>query len=100
MNENLKNLLKKLVKDEELQAKFQAAGTLDEAYALASSIQDGFTKEEFIETMKKLSNISEDQSELSDEDLEMIAGGAGAITWDPMPCTIIITQQLSLTSLN
>ena len=45
----------------------------DEAYTLASSIQPGFTKEEFVETMNAIKDaVSED---LTDEDLAKSAGG-------------------------
>ena len=72
MNENLKVFLQKFVEDEELQAKFQGIEDVDAAYALASSIQDGFTKEEFVDTMTKL---SAGIRELSDEELAAVAGG-------------------------
>ena len=93
MNENLKNFLKKLVKDEELLAKFQAAGTPDEAYELAAGIQDGFTREEFFEAMKKLNNIAKDQRDLSDEDLAAIASGANL---DPLSHISHTTMSLSI----
>lgn len=73
MNENLKAFLEKVSKDEALQAKFQNVHSPDEAYALASSVQEGFTKEEFVETMTKLYQM--EKGELSDEDLEAVSGG-------------------------
>lgn len=45
----------------------------DEAYRLASSVQDGFTKEEFINAMKDIAAL---KGELSDDDLKKYAGGS------------------------
>ena len=42
----------------------------DEAYALAASVQDGFTKEEFVATMEGIRN-----GDLSTADLEKLSGG-------------------------
>jgi len=75
--------LQKFVEDEELQAKFQGVEDVDTAYALASSIQDGFTKEEFVDTMTEL---SAKMSELSDEELAALAGGKNTT-----PITIGVT---------
>ena len=75
MNENIKELLRKVSADESLAAKFTEISDPDEAYALASSIQEGFTKEEFIQTMSKMRDMSEQQGELSDDDLAQVAGG-------------------------
>ena len=74
MNENIKLLLKKIEADPELQTKFAEAKDPDAAYALASSLQDGFTKEEFIDTMTKIKESMDEN--LSDEDLAKSAGGA------------------------
>jgi predicted ribosomally synthesized peptide with nif11-like leader len=73
VNENIVKFLEKVANDEELQAKMQKATNPDEAYAIASGVQDGFTKEEFVEAMKEL-NAQTDQ-EVSDDDLEQVAGG-------------------------
>jgi len=73
MNENVKKFLEKLSADEELQAKLSQVRDPDEAYALASSVQDGFTKEEFIEDMTKIKEALDEN--LSDEDLAKSAGG-------------------------
>ena len=45
MNENIKKLLEKVAQDPELSAKMRAIQDPDEAYKVASSLQDGFTKE-------------------------------------------------------
>ena len=75
MNENIKKLMQKVAADESLQAKMKSFTDIDEAYEFASSIQDGFTKEEFTDIMKKLSEKMSDNGELSDEDLASVAGG-------------------------
>ena len=76
MNENIRVFLEKLDKDESVQAKMKAASSPEEAYALASSVQGGFTKEEFIAVMEKLMSAAK-QGELSDEDVAAAAGGTG-----------------------
>ncbi|MCR5137630.1 MAG: Nif11-like leader peptide family RiPP precursor [Oscillospiraceae bacterium] len=73
MNENMKALLEKVMADQELQAKFSQIKDEEEAYALASSIQSGFTKEEFIAEMTKVKESMEE--DLTDEDLAKSAGG-------------------------
>ena len=73
MNENIKAFLQKVAEDKELQEQFKAIKDPDKAYELATSVQSGFTKDEFITTMKELhAKMSRD---LSDEDLEKAAGG-------------------------
>ena len=73
MNENIKKFLEKVQQSPELQAKFAQIRNPDEAYKLAASIQDGFSKEEFIAEMKKLYEAA--IQDLSDEDIAKIAGG-------------------------
>jgi len=73
MNENIKLLLQKLAEDQEMQTRFSQITDPDEAYSLASSIQPGFTKEEFIETMTAIRNAMEE--DLTDEDMAKSAGG-------------------------
>ena len=74
MNENIKKFLAKVEQSPELQAKFDQIRDPDEAYKLAASIQDGFTKDEFISEMKKL--YDEAIKDLSDEDIAKVAGGS------------------------
>ena len=71
MNEKVIQFLKKVEQDEALAAKFQGITNPDEAYALAASVQDGFTKEEFISAMEQINS-----GELSDDDLAAMAGGS------------------------
>jgi len=73
MNENFRQFFEKVAADPELQAKLSECKSPDEAYTLASSIQEGFTKEEFIEEMTKIKNAMEEN--LTDEDLAKSAGG-------------------------
>jgi undecaprenyl pyrophosphate synthase len=85
MNENIKIMLEKLSKDNAAQAKLQAATNPDEAYALVSSIQGGYTKEEFMDVMKKIAS-SMQEGELSDEDVSAAAGGIEMLSdpFDPL----------------
>ena len=73
MNENIKKFLAKVEQSPELQDQFAKIRNPDEAYKLAASIQDGFTKEEFISEMKKIYEAA--IQDLSDEDIAKIAGG-------------------------
>ncbi len=73
MNENIKKFLEKVAENKELQAKFARIRDPEEAYKLASGMQDGFTKEEFVAEMKRL--YAEAAKELSEEDVVKIAGG-------------------------
>jgi len=73
MNENLKILFNKLEKDEAAIAKLQAVKDPDEAYALVSAIQDGYTKEEFLNALKQMQDSM--NSELSDSEVAAAAGG-------------------------
>ena len=75
MNENLKLFLQRFYEDEALTARFGACKSEDEAYTLASSVQDGFTKEEFVETMSALNQAYND-GDISREDLAKVGGGA------------------------
>ena len=73
MNENIKIMLEKVMRDEELQKKVATATTPEEAYALAISIHGGYTMEEFIEASKTIQD--QQNADLSDEELAKTAGG-------------------------
>ncbi len=73
MNENLKLFFEEVAKSEELQSKLVHAANADEAYAIASETTPGFSKEEFVEAMIEL---RDEQSDLSVDDLEKVAGGS------------------------
>ena len=75
MNESIQKLLKKLAEDPETAAKLRAVKDPDEAYAVVSSIQDGFTKEEFIAAAQEIRASMQSSGDLSDEDLSKVAGG-------------------------
>jgi len=70
MNESIVLFLQKVEKDEALAAKLSAIRSPDEAYALAASVQEGFTKEEFVAAMEGIRN-----GDLSDADLARMSGG-------------------------
>ena len=91
MNENIKKFLEKVEASPELQAKFSQIRNPDEAYKLAASIQDGFSKEELITEMTKLYEAA--IQDLSDEDLAKVAGGfsEGAFTAVATTVTLTIT---------
>ena len=75
MNNNLIELIKKIAADEEKQVKMQSFTNKDEAYDYAVSIQDGYSKEEFEAVMAKSAKGSTINDEISDTDLESVAGG-------------------------
>ena len=78
MNENIKAFLAKVEASPDLQAQLSQIRNPEEAYKLASSVQGGFTKEEFVSEMTK---IYEAQiADLSDEDIAKVAGGSEAAT--------------------
>jgi predicted ribosomally synthesized peptide with nif11-like leader len=81
MKEELKLFIKKALEDVELQEKMQACHSPEEAYAVASSVQEGFTFEEFVDAMRILNDFANQNEdlELSDEDLAMAAGGLDTI---------------------
>ena len=75
MNENLKMFLQKVAADEKMQAKMKSFTDMDEAYDYAVSIQDGYSKEEFEAVMVEITKGSSINDEISDADLESVAGG-------------------------
>ena len=70
MNENIKAFLIKLEKSPDLQAQFAQIRDPEEAYKLAASVQDGFTKDEFVSEMKKLYEAQ--VADLSEEDISKV----------------------------
>jgi len=75
MNENIVQFLKLVEKDNALAAKLSAMKDPEEAFALASSIQGGFTKEEFVEEMDRIN-----RGEINDDDLAQLSGGGDTIS--------------------
>jgi predicted ribosomally synthesized peptide with nif11-like leader len=93
MKEELKLFLQKVISDEDLQKKMQDCKSPEEAYAVASSVQEGFTFEEFTETMTKVYELANQEDiELTDEDLAKAAGG------DTLQMSITISVSVSLTA--
>lgn len=70
---NIKKFLEKVEQSPELQVQFAKIRAPDEAYKLAASIQDGFTKDEFISEMTKIYEAA--IADLSEEDIAKVAGG-------------------------
>ena len=75
MNENLEKFFQKVSADEKMQAKMKSFTDIDEAYDYATSIQDGYSKEEFEAVMVEITKGSAENDEISDDDLENVAGG-------------------------
>ncbi len=74
MNEKLMILLEEIQKNEELQEKLRGCNNIEEMYEVSTKYVDGYTMEELKTSLSIAnSNLSE---ELSDEDLEMVAGGS------------------------
>lgn len=74
MNENLKQVLSQVGEMPEIQEKLKSAGSLDEVYEIMQSVQSGYTLDEFKAAMAELKDAKTE--ELSDEDLDSVAGGA------------------------
>ena len=93
MNENIKKFLEKVQQSPELQAQFSQIRDPEEAYKLAATVQDGFTKEEFVTEMTKLYEAA--IQDLSDEDIAKVAGGDAAAVTEVI--TIISAVSLAIT---
>lgn len=76
MNENVKKFVEKAIGDKELMEKMSACKSPEEAYAVASSVQEGFTMEEFVSAMQEIYDATH-EAELTDEDMAKVAGGQG-----------------------
>lgn len=74
MNEKIKVLLEEMNKNEKLQKEIKGTKDLDSLYAVTTKYVDGYTKDELKEVIEKLK--SADSTELSDNDLEAVAGGS------------------------
>ena len=74
MNENIQKMMELLSQNEEAMKKLSVISDLDEAYALATSIHGGYTKEEFIEAIKASDDCIDQDMET--EDLSKVAGGS------------------------
>ena len=74
----MEKFLDLLTTDEDLRAIFLAQTSIDGAYMVAEPFLDGMSKEEFSEEMTGLARNIMDSGALTDEQLAMAAGGAGA----------------------
>ena len=90
MNEKIKLFLKNVQQDEALAEKFKSITNPDEAYALAASLQDGFTKEEFISAMEQLNS-----GDLSKDDLTAMASGSQPTDTIPISFTVSGTVMIA-----
>ena len=88
MNENLKILFEKLEKDEAALAKLKAVKDPDEAYALVSAIQGGYTKDEFLDVVKQIQGAAD--GELSDNEVAAAAGGMSSSVKESIVATSTI----------
>ena len=98
MNENIQKFLAKLEQSPELQAQFAKIRNPEEAYKLAASVQDGFTKEELITELKKIYEAA--IQDLSEEDIAKIAGG---ISWEDnrdLVLSFVFGGSLTIAALN
>ncbi len=76
MTEAMKGFLEKLAKDEALQEKLKACKSPEEAFEVAKGTVDGLSFDDFTATMKKVNEaFTKGNGELSDDDLEQVAGG-------------------------
>ena len=75
MNEKIAAALRKIAEDEELLAKLRACADPDEAYAIVSSVENGFTKEEFLSALEALRASAQNNTDVSNEELSKMAGG-------------------------
>lgn len=99
VNENLKAFIEKLMKDEELASRMAKCKTPEEAYAVASSVQEGFTFEEFTETMTAINDAYD--RDLSDEDLAKAAGGVDTgVVIGSVSYTIMVTVPVTYLSVS
>lgn len=71
----MERFLDLLTTEEDLRAIFLAQTSIDGAYMVAEPYLDGMSKEEFSEEMTGLARNIMDSGALTDEQLEMAAGG-------------------------
>lgn len=81
MNKQLKIFFDKLSDDQSLKEKMAGCKSAEEAYRVASEVEGGFTLEEFQKAMEMAQKATQQDSELSENDLEGVAGGIDTTTW-------------------
>ena len=95
MNENIRAFLEKLGADEDLQKRFAQIRDPEEAYRVASEVQGGFTKEEFLTEMTKMKESLEEN--LTDEDLAQSSGGGDGTS--PLSAAISISGVVTMSAV-
>ncbi len=76
MNEGLKKLFEAMKTQEGLGDKFAQCKTPEEAYKVALEVSDGYTIEEFKAVMAQIRKLNDGAAELSEDDLDQVAGGS------------------------
>ena len=92
MKENLVSLAKLLATDDAFNLAFSSRGTDEEKYELAKTKFTDLTREDFSEFLKKLRETEKvNLTELSPDELEMVAGGVGGWATKLAAATMLIT---------
>ena len=92
MKENLVSLAKLLATDDAFTLAFSSRGTDEEKYELAKTKFTDLTREDFSEFLEKLHEAEKaSMAELSPEELEMVAGGAGGWGTKIAAATMLVT---------
>lgn len=89
MNENLAIFLNQFLADRELQERFEKASGEDECYEIALTVQDGYSKDEFVKAMSDLRDAIQD--DISIDDLDKVAGGMSNSSHDKLVATVTAT---------
>lgn len=92
MKENLVSLAKLLATDDAFNLAFSSRGTDEEKYELAKTKFTDFAREDFLEFLEKLRETEEaNLANLSPDELEMVAGGAGSWSTKLAAATMLVT---------
>lgn len=81
MNEQLKKVLGKLAEDPDLKEKMAGCKSAEEAYQVVSEVEGGYTMEEFQKAMEMIQKAVQKDHELTDNDLDGVAGGLDTVSW-------------------
>ena len=79
--EQLKALVEKVASDTELSDKIGAATTAEAVIEIAKAAGFSITSEDIQLLLSLLSEVSEEEEELTDDDLENVAGGGWGNRW-------------------
>ena len=79
--EQLKALFEKVASDTELSDKIGAATTAEAVIEIAKAAGFSITSEDIQLLLSLLSEVSEEEEELTDDDLENVAGGGWGNRW-------------------